>query len=522
MIFFYVLRPPQGTRKRIKRFAIAIGLCGLTTSMPIAIFSAGCCLFSNQRLLHSGAAMPVYSARLILSRRVCDYARMSFQDKYELVDLIEDGPAKVFVARELATGRKLGVFLFVGEQARAQAELLKRLHAIDRREFPELIEVGDNEGTPYVVTLPLSSFEELKTKVGSHKSAPPPAAHKRDNFTRAGVWHVPPVILPESAHPPQPAAGKPATRATSTSPEPPQHISGEFTRMFQSSAPPMNEPEKSAPPMIAAEPPKAARPAESAAGEFTRMFRSPAAPIDEEAHKTTPPEPAEITPQPPPLPSGEFTRMFETTALPISEPAQSVLPPGPTKTRKAAPPAEPVAGEFTRMFQSPEPHRDNLRATAPPSPIEQAGPAHPQTEPAPGQFTRMFQTPAAPIGEPKQASPPAVKEPAPAAHTPEAAPGEFTKLFQATPQPPRAPSAVPDPPKAGGELTRILGSAVRAADSDTDAAACAWRVHAVLRVGDSGCSTSTSTPGRSPSSGSSAGTRHPGRIHSRFRQRRAA
>jgi hypothetical protein len=82
---------------------------------------------------------------------------MSFDEKYRLLELAEDQGVKTFVASEISTGRKVTVYLFVGEQAQVQADLLIQLRAADRVQFPELIEVGDNRGTPYVVTQPIGA-----------------------------------------------------------------------------------------------------------------------------------------------------------------------------------------------------------------------------------------------------------------------------------------------------------------------------------------------------------------------------
>ena len=54
---------------------------------------------------------------------------MSFDERYQLLELAGDEGAKTFVAREISTGKKVTVFLFVGEQARAQADLLFQLRA---------------------------------------------------------------------------------------------------------------------------------------------------------------------------------------------------------------------------------------------------------------------------------------------------------------------------------------------------------------------------------------------------------
>src|SRR5271157_2320480 len=213
---------------------------------------------------------------------------MDFYQKYELLDLLKDEGVKVFNAREISTGRRITLFLFVGEQARLHADLLEQLRASQRPGQTGLLEVGDNQGTPYVATEPLGGLADLKRKVAV-SPAPPTAANEGrppDAFTRVGVWHVP-------------APTPPAATAPAAQPAP-----GEFTRMFQASAPPQPMGEAAPPPPAPPSPPTP-----SAPGEFTRLFQASA--------------------PPPPLPP---------TRAPLPSPA--------------APPAQPAPGEFTRLFQA--------------------------------------------------------------------------------------------------------------------------------------------------------------------------
>ena len=337
---------------------------------------------------------------------------MEFHQKYELLDVLKDEGVKVFNAREISTGRRIAVFLFVGEQARLHAELLEQLRASLRPDRTDLLEVGDNQGIPFVVTEPLGGMEELKRKVAV-SPAPPAAAQAGrppDAFTRFGVRHVPA---------PTPSGARGATPVT---PLPPAAAApGEFTRLFQSSAPPRpigEAPPPAAGPASGVPPP--APPAQSASGEFTRLFQSSAPP---------PPLPPTRAPLPPPAEppaqagAGEFTRFFQSplSPAPASEP---VFPPPPAGApQKPPPPAAPPSvasapGDFTRIFGKGD-------APAPP-PAPRAGgsatlslrvpkltpPATPAPSAGPGEYTQMFG--AQPVLQPQPPASRVARTPAPA------------------------------------------------------------------------------------------------------------
>src|ERR1035441_5626831 len=199
--------------------------------------------------------------------------RMDFYQKYELLDLLKDEGVKVFNARETATGRRITVFLFVGEQARLHADLLVQLRASQRPGRADLLEVGDNQGTPFVATEPLGGLADLKQKAAALPAPPaaPRAGRPPDEFTRVGVWHIP---APTLAGAPGTTPVTPLPPAATAPPAPPaQAAPGEFTGMFQASAPLQPFGEAASP---AARPP--APPAQAAPGEFTGMFQASAPP----------------------------------------------------------------------------------------------------------------------------------------------------------------------------------------------------------------------------------------------------
>jgi hypothetical protein len=395
---------------------------------------------------------------------------MNFDEKYQLLDLSQDESAKTFAAREISTGRKVTVFLFVGEQARLQSDLLESLRKADRSRLPELIEVGDNRGTPYVVTQPLSGLSELKQRlagISGSATTPSKTARRVDEFTKAGMWRVPPVLPGDPGSLKKPA-GEPASVVR---PKPPASITGEkpageFTRMFQSPAPSIGEATQPVAAPVASEQQIQAAPSPVAIpGEFTKMFQSPAPPIGEATQPVVLPAPREEQKQTPPPAAaqpGEFTGLFRAPAPPMGEVTPPVVPPVPDEQKQASPTAEPAPGEFTKFFQS-----------TPPAPVEPAViPAKPGS---PGQFTQIFGSGGgvpAPTNirstEPASSrifdsSSRSVVEGPPAYTNP---PGQFTRIFgggpageqtsaplQTAPMTPAVPSAA-----APGEYTRIFGA----------------------------------------------------------------
>ena len=79
---------------------------------------------------------------------------MIVNDKYRLGALVRSGEVATFEAREISTGRSLYVHLMAGAPtvAALTAEVRARLAAASGRPPSPLIEQGDFEGSPFVVT----------------------------------------------------------------------------------------------------------------------------------------------------------------------------------------------------------------------------------------------------------------------------------------------------------------------------------------------------------------------------------
>ena len=372
---------------------------------------------------------------------------MDFYQKYELLDLLKDEGVKVFNAREIATGRQITMFLFVGEQARLHADLLEQLRASQRPGRPDLLEVGDNQGTPYAATEPLGGLADLKRMAAAAQAPPAPRAGRPpDAFTRVGVWHIPA---------PTPSGAQGATPVT---PPPPPHSAaaggtaahrqaapGEFTRMFQAPAAPQ--------PMGEAAPP-APLPRHHA-GRARRVHAAvPGAapqPMVRPLHRRQDPHRAlrRRHRQPRPASSRECSRRPRRLTW-RGRSTGGKTASGVRRRRHRQPRPASSRGSFSlRSRQAPAPE-----PVFPPPPAAPTGAAAGSS--APGEFTRIFGRGDLPAA---QAAPPAgagatqsfharPEFTPPATPAPSAGPGEYTRMFSAQPVVQPAPPAPPAPAAA--------------------------------------------------------------------------
>jgi hypothetical protein len=327
---------------------------------------------------------------------------VSLYERYELLDLNRDDGVKTFEARETATGRPVKVHLFVCPAAPLQAALIKAIERLPESARQRIIEQGNHQGTPFLVTDRLVDYPGLSewVQATSHESKLPPTK--------------PVLATPRPAAPP--AVGE-------------QTLNRQFVELFATGERPAVADglvEQSAPVRV----PETVKPAPAEPGEFTRMFQMPRTPA-------LPPRPANTE-------AGETTKTFQ---------APSALPSPPP-----APAAEP--GEFTRMFQAQSPLQPPPQAAAGAGPnradestrpLGKVGfdppPAPPTAAPAPnqpGEFTRMFHLPGTAPAPPPFAPPPAATPIA----TPRNVVDEPTRQFSAPPQlalGPTSAAAVPSP-----------------------------------------------------------------------------
>ncbi len=252
---------------------------------------------------------------------------MSFDDRFELGELLRDDGIRLFGARQDRRPGPAGALL---QQRGETPKLLASLERLPERERRRIVDRGERDGAPYVVTGTLAGhpgFREWLT--ANARDAKPLGA--------AGAWKVIPA---------QPS------------------VDEQFLSLFPTSESPQLQPEAApAPP-----PPSAPE-----AGAFTRMFQAP-------ANLFPPQPPLPLPPQPPPQPAPARSDLVNR------EPAKSGPAPNNEPARNNEPAKNNEPGEFTRMFQALPPHTQPGQTSLPTAPP----PASPKTEAA-GEFTRFFE-----------------------------------------------------------------------------------------------------------------------------------
>ena len=132
---------------------------------------------------------------------------MDFYNKYDLIEGLPGGSSRSFRARQIRSGRDVTVHLLVGGRTPENEKLLARLREMPAQSFSKLLEVGDNEGTLFVVTaappyLGLNEWLEEQEKAAGNVNRP----------ASDSVWSAP-VAAPPSPAPPPPPQAPPAAAA---------------------------------------------------------------------------------------------------------------------------------------------------------------------------------------------------------------------------------------------------------------------------------------------------------------------
>ncbi len=416
---------------------------------------------------------------------------MIVNDKYRLGALVRSGEVATFEAEEISTGRSLYVHLIAGAPAAASltAEVGALLAAASGRPASPLVEQGDYQGSPFVVTDATPELLDLRRWLegqGRGGSGAAPATDGPGGFVAPGEPSREPGEFTRlfqgtgGGQGSETPAG--ATGSFGSRPQPPPSTTGPAKESGTGSAP-------SAPPRPQA-PSQGQGP-----GEFTRLFGGPGTttdvegtpwdsaptgpPVDLPKGPARAPSPSDRAPSEPALGTpgagnpgagasgtGEFTRLFGENQL-ATPPVASKMPAGPRPPARSGtdshepPPAagpgaasphglgEPTITESGMRRISPEERREEMRQfrmiSRQRAEGHKAGPAdlsHEPVAPPSPNLSPPYAPPAAP--------PPAAAEPAPGSAG-RKAPGEFTRLFQGGQ--PASPPAVPIRPEAPGALS---------------------------------------------------------------------
>src|SRR5438876_1134476 len=122
---------------------------------------------------------------------------MSIYERYELLGIVNEGPVKTFSARQIQSGQPVAVHLLIAYTD--PQNLMQKVRALPDPARCDVIEFGDHEGTPYVVTTEwrrMVTFPEWVHAVSMSSGAPaaaaaPPPVPTSDRFAKAGNWRIP-------------------------------------------------------------------------------------------------------------------------------------------------------------------------------------------------------------------------------------------------------------------------------------------------------------------------------------------
>lgn len=97
---------------------------------------------------------------------------MALYDRYELLELRRDDGIQTFHAREIATARPVQFHLFAQDESRENLALLSRLDHLPDAERRRVIERGEYQGRPYVITDRLAGYPGFREWLTVRSSLP--------------------------------------------------------------------------------------------------------------------------------------------------------------------------------------------------------------------------------------------------------------------------------------------------------------------------------------------------------------
>lgn len=378
---------------------------------------------------------------------------MAINQRYELLEVLRDDEGiRSARGHDLASGQVVEVHLFLNGHSMESKAMLRKIVAMPRGGASALIDFGEDQGTPYVVTRPLGgAFREwvLNESRRAQGFGPPPPPVPQMPFA------------PPPPPPPPPSPQGPRDPFAHLFQPPPGGVQS-GTQLFQSPPPP---PPLPLPPLPELQPKLQSMGAVTV--EFHRLFAD-----DQGVPTLRSAAPQPTTPQPEGGAPGEFTLMFgaprTNVPVPVAPPLPAVPPPPPPPPPPVVQPKGPVA--FALAF-NPPPSRNPAPAPPPTAVAPPVAPPPPPPATETAEFTRMFAPPPPPPPPPIQFSKdasqtfghPFVPNP-PLADVA----GEFTQMFQspvpAAPPPPPPPQPPPPPPSLeAGEFTRMFQSPIEQA-----------------------------------------------------------
>jgi hypothetical protein len=83
-------------------------------------------------------------------------------DRFELLELRREGSVQTYHAREISTARPVQVHLFIGGKAGENAELLDLVPRLPESERRRVLDRGETQGLPYIVTDRLAGYVDFR------------------------------------------------------------------------------------------------------------------------------------------------------------------------------------------------------------------------------------------------------------------------------------------------------------------------------------------------------------------------
>ena len=197
---------------------------------------------------------------------------MVISGKYELGELVCEGPVRTFRAKHLVLGHPLMVHFVSGGGSGNLANSMDRL-SDEKKSF--FTDAGDYDGLRYVVSRLLPDFDSLPAWLERAAGGSGPVRSAAEPPKSAGGGKAPSEFtrMFGAPNPEPPAEAKPA---------PPPSSSGEFTRLFGAlhglktpSAPSPAKPSVPAQPLPPVTPPAHKTEAKPDSSEFNRYFQEP-------------------------------------------------------------------------------------------------------------------------------------------------------------------------------------------------------------------------------------------------------
>jgi hypothetical protein len=100
-------------------------------------------------------------------------------DRFELLELRREGSVQTYHAREISTARPVQVHLFIGGNGGENARLLELIGQLPESERRRVLDRGESQGFPYIVTDRLAGYVDFREWVTTNSKLSAASASSR-------------------------------------------------------------------------------------------------------------------------------------------------------------------------------------------------------------------------------------------------------------------------------------------------------------------------------------------------------